>query len=72
MAQLKKQKINDMFAKGGVIRADGRMVHDMYLMQVKKPEESKEPWDYFNVVQTIPGDQAYLPLAQSKCSLVKK
>jgi len=72
MAQLKKQKINDFFAKGGVIRADGRMVHDMYLMQVKKPEESKEPWDYFNVVQTIPGDQAYLPLAQSRCPLVKK
>jgi branched-chain amino acid transport system substrate-binding protein len=72
MAQLKKQKINDMFAKGGVIRADGRMVHDMYLMQVKKPEESKEPWDYFKVAQTIPGDQAYLPLAQSKCALVKK
>ena len=72
MAQLKKQKINDVFAKGGVIRADGRMVHDMYLMQVKSPEQSKEPWDYFNVVQTIPGDQAYLPLAQSKCSLVKK
>jgi branched-chain amino acid transport system substrate-binding protein len=72
MAQLKKQKINDMFAKGGVIRVDGRMVHDMYLMQVKTPEQSKDPWDYFNVVQTIPGDQAYLPLAQSKCSLVKK
>jgi branched-chain amino acid transport system substrate-binding protein len=72
MAQLKKQKINDMFAKGGVIRADGRMVHDMFLMQVKSPEQSKEPWDYYNVVQTIPGDQAYLPLAQSKCSLVKK
>ncbi len=72
MAQLKKQKINDMFAKGGVIRADGRMVHDMYLMQVKAPEQSKEPWDYFNVVQTIPGDQAYQSLAQSKCSLIKK
>jgi branched-chain amino acid transport system substrate-binding protein len=72
MAQLKKQKINDMFAKGGVIRADGRMVHDMYLMQVKAPEQSKEPWDYFNVVQTIPGDQAYQSLAQSRCSLIKK
>jgi branched-chain amino acid transport system substrate-binding protein len=47
-------------------------VHDMYLMQVKSPEQSKDPWDYYNVVQTIPGDQAYLPLAQSKCSLVKK
>ncbi len=72
MAQLKKQKINDMFAKDGYIRQDGRMIHEMYLMQVKTPAESKEPWDYFKVVQKIPGDQAYLPLAQSKCSLVKK
>ena len=72
MAQLKKQKINDMFAKNGYIRQDGRMVHEMYLMQVKTPAESKEPWDYFKVVQTIPGEQAYLPLAQSKCPLVKK
>jgi branched-chain amino acid transport system substrate-binding protein len=72
MAQLKKQKINDMFAKNGYIRQDGRMIHEMYLMQVKAPTESKEPWDYFKVVQTIPGEQAYLPLAQSKCSLVKK
>ena len=72
MAQLKKQKINDMFAKNGYIRQDGRMIHEMYLMQVKTPAESKEPWDYFKVVQTIPGEQAYLPLAQSRCSLVKK
>jgi branched-chain amino acid transport system substrate-binding protein len=72
MAQLKKQKINDMFAKNGYIRQDGRMIHEMYLMQVKAPGESKEPWDYFKVVQTIPGEQAYLPLAQSKCALVKK
>ena len=72
MAQLKKQKINDMFTKGGVIRADGRMVHDMYLMQVKSPEQSKDPWDYYNVVQTIPGDQAYQSLAQSRCSMIKK
>ncbi|HVG04513.1 MAG TPA: ABC transporter substrate-binding protein [Burkholderiaceae bacterium] len=72
MAQLKKQKINDMFAKNGYIREDGRMIHEMYLMQVKTPAESKEPWDYFKVVQKIPGEQAYQPLAQSKCSLVKK
>ncbi len=63
MAQLKKQKINDMFAKGGYIRADGRMIHEMYLMQVKTPAESKEPWDYFKVAQTIPGEQAYQSLA---------
>ena len=72
MAQLKKAKISDMFTKNGVIRADGRMVHDMYLMQVKSPAESKEPWDYFKLVQTIPGDEAYTKLANSKCPLVKK
>ena len=72
MAQLKKAKINDMFTKNGVIRADGRMVHDMYLMQVKSPAESKEPWDYFKLAQTIPGDEAYTKLANSKCPLVKK
>ena len=71
MAQLKKTKINDMFAKGGEIRGDGRMVHDMYLMEVKKPSESKYPWDYFKVVQTIPGAQAYTTKAQTKCVLWK-
>ena len=71
MAHLKKTKINDMFAKGGVIRPDGRMVHDMYLMEVKKPSESKTPWDYYKVVQTIPGDQAYSTKAESKCPLWK-
>ncbi|MGZ9030139.1 MAG: ABC transporter substrate-binding protein [Burkholderiaceae bacterium] len=72
MAQLKKQKINDMFAKNGYVRADGRMVHDMYLMQVKSPAESKEPWDYFKLAQTIPGEEAFTKLANSRCPLVKK
>ena len=71
MAQMKATKVNDMFAKGGVIRPDGRMVHDMYLMQVKKPSESKYPWDYYKVMQTIPGDKAYTSKAESKCSLWK-
>lgn len=71
MAQMKKTKINDFFAKGGVIRPDGRMVHDMYLMQVKTPSESKYPWDYYKIVQTIPGDQAYTTKAESKCALWK-
>ena len=71
MAQLKKTPINDMFAKGGVIRPDGRMVHDMYLMQVKQQSESKYPWDYYKVVATIPGAQAYATKAESKCSLWK-
>ena len=72
MAQLKKMKINDMFAKNGYVRADGRMIHDMYLMQVKKPNESKYPWDYYTVKATIPGEQAFQPLAQSRCPLLKK
>ncbi len=71
MAHLKKTKINDMFAKGGEIRPDGRMVHDMYLMQVKTPAESKYPWDYYKVVATIPGAQAYATKAESKCSIWK-
>ena len=71
MAQMKATKVNDMFAKNGVIRPDGRMVHDMYLMQVKTPAESKYPWDYYKVVQTIPGDQAYMSKAESKCALWK-
>jgi branched-chain amino acid transport system substrate-binding protein len=71
MAKLKATKINDMFAKNGTIRPDGRMVHDMYLMQVKSPKESKYPWDYYHVRQTIPGDQAYATKAETKCSLWK-
>ena len=72
MAAMKKTPVNDFFAKNGTIREDGRLVHDMYLMQVKKPDESKYPWDYYHVRQTIPAADAFQPLAASKCSLVKK
>ena len=72
MAQMKKTPINDFFAKNGQIRDDGRMIHDMYLVQVKKPEESKYPWDYYHVRQTIPAAEAFQPLSESRCSLVKK
>ena len=72
MAWMKKTPINDFFAKNGHIRDDGRMIHDMYLVQVKKPEESKYAWDYYNIRQTIPADQAFQPLAASRCPLVKK
>ncbi|MDD3674233.1 MAG: ABC transporter substrate-binding protein [Thauera propionica] len=72
MAQMKKTPINDFFAKNGQIRDDGRMVHDMYLAQVKKPDESKYPWDYYHIRQTIPAAEAFQPLSQSKCPLVKK
>jgi branched-chain amino acid transport system substrate-binding protein len=71
LAQLKKTKINDVFAKGGFIRDDGRMVHDMYLMQVKTPDKSVEPWDYYNVVETIKGDAAFTTKAESKCATWK-
>lgn len=71
MAQLKKTKVNDMFAKNGEIRPDGRMVHDMYLMQVKTPAESKYPWDYYKLVATIPGAQAYTTKAETKCAAWK-
>ena len=71
MAQMKATKINDMFATNGVIRADGRMVHDMFLMQVKTPVESKYPWDYYKLAATVPGDQAFATKAESKCALWK-
>ncbi len=72
MAAMKSLPINDMFAKNGYIRDDGRMVHDMYLVQVKKPSESTGPWDYYKVMRTIPGDEAYMSLDKSSCKLVKK
>ncbi|GAB3464609.1 ABC transporter substrate-binding protein [Massilia terrae] len=71
MAYLKKTRIDDMFTKNGVIRPDGRMVHDMYLMQVKTPKESKGAWDYYKLVATIPGDKAYTTKAESKCTAWK-
>jgi branched-chain amino acid transport system substrate-binding protein len=72
MEKMRSMPINDFFAKNGKIREDGRMVHDMYLYEVKKPAESKGPWDYYKLVATIPADQAFQPLSESKCPLVKK
>ena len=72
MAQLKKARINDMFTQDGYIRADGRMIHDMRLVQVKTPAESKEPWDYVKLVEIVPGDKAFRPASESKCPLIKK
>lgn len=72
MAKMKATPVNDFFAKNGSIRADGRMVHDMYLLQVKKPAESTSPWDYYNVRATIPAAEAFQPLSASTCPLVKK
>lgn len=69
VAKMKEIPVNDWFAKG-TIRPDGRMVHDMYLVRVKSPAESKQPWDFFELVETIPGDQAFRPLADGGCPLV--
>ncbi|NVP58250.1 ABC transporter substrate-binding protein [Mycoplana rhizolycopersici] len=70
--KMRTMDINDFFARNAHLREDGRMVHDMYLVQVKTPEESKGPWDYYKVIRTIPGDQAFRPLDKSECPLVKK
>ena len=72
MAKMRELPVNDFFAKNGKLRVDGRMIHDMYLAQVKKPSESKYPWDYYHIRQVIPGDQAFIPLSESACPLVKK
>jgi len=72
MAQMKKTPVNDFFAKNGRIRDDGRMVHEMYLFQVKKPSESNGAWDYYKLRATIPADEAYQPLSASRCPLIKK
>lgn len=70
--KMREIPVNDFFAKNGKVREDGRMVHDMYLAQVKKPEESKYPWDYYKILRVIPGDEAYKPLAESECPYLKK
>jgi branched-chain amino acid transport system substrate-binding protein len=72
MAKMREMPINDFFAKNGRIRPDGRMVHDMYVYEVKKPSESKYAWDYYKLRATIPADQAFRPLSESTCALVKK
>jgi branched-chain amino acid transport system substrate-binding protein len=72
MKKMKETPINDFFAKGGRIREDGRMVHDMYLFEVKTPAESKGRWDDYKLLATVPGDQAFQSLEQSRCPLVKK
>jgi branched-chain amino acid transport system substrate-binding protein len=72
MDKMRSTPINDFFVKDGKIRDDGRMVHEMYLYEVKKPAESKGAWDYYKLVAMIPADQAFQPLADSKCPLVKK
>jgi branched-chain amino acid transport system substrate-binding protein len=70
MAKMREMPVNDFYAKNGRLREDGRLVHDMYFAQVKKPSESTRPWDYYTVLGVIPGDQAFRPLAEGGCPLV--
>ncbi|ATG47107.1 ABC transporter substrate-binding protein [Celeribacter ethanolicus] len=67
LAKMREMPVEDMFAKGGTLRTDGRMVHDMYLAEVKKPSESEGEWDLLKIVRTIPGEEAYGPLSESTC-----
>lgn len=70
MAKMRERPVNDFYVKNGHLREDGRLVHDMYLAQVKTPQESKGPWDYYKILATIPGDQAFRSLAEGGCPLV--
>jgi branched-chain amino acid transport system substrate-binding protein len=72
MAKMREIPVNDFYTKNGKVREDGRMVHDMYFVQVKRPEESTGPWDYYKILSTIPGDQAFRPLDEGGCPLVKQ
>ncbi len=72
MAEMKAMKYNDFYHKNASVRGDGRMIHDMYLFQVKSPKESTKPWDYYKLVTKVPGDQAFTTVAESKCTLLKK
>jgi len=71
MSTLKSMKIDDFYNKGQ-IRSDGRMIHDMYLYQVKSQKESTTPWDYYKLMGKVPGEQAFTTVAESKCALIKK
>jgi len=72
MAKMKEMPINDFMTRNGRIREDGRVIRDMYLMQAKTPDESKSEWDLAKIIATIPGEQAFRPLAEGGCPLVKK
>ena len=72
MNHLRKTKFEDMYARNGYLREDGLLIHDLYLFQVKSPAESRKPWDYYKLLNVIPGDKAFRPLSESVCPLVKK
>ncbi|WP_441228486.1 ABC transporter substrate-binding protein [Tardiphaga sp. 20_F10_N6_6] len=72
LAKMREMPVRDAFTDNGVLREDGRMVHSMFLLEVKKPEESKAPWDYYKVLAEVPGDQVFRPMKDGGCQYVKK
>jgi branched-chain amino acid transport system substrate-binding protein len=72
LAKMRELPVRDAFTDNGVLREDGRMVHSMFLLEVKKPEESKYPWDYYKVLAEVPGDQVFRPIKDGGCQYVKK
>ncbi len=70
--KMRELPVQDVFAEHGFVREDGRMVHDMYLAQVKSPQDSRYPWDYYNVLRTIPGRDSVRPVEESECPLLRK
>jgi branched-chain amino acid transport system substrate-binding protein len=68
-AKMRDMPVHDFFADRGFVRADGRMVHDMYLVEVKKPGESQYDWDYYKILKGIPGEEAFRPMSEGGCPL---
>ena len=71
-AKMRELPVDDVFTRGGRVREDGRHVHDMHLVEVKRPEESRGPWDLYRILSTIPAKQAFRPLAEGGCPLVRR
>jgi len=72
MKTLREMPIRDAFARNAKLRADGKLIHDTYLVSVKSPAESKGPWDYYKIVKTVSGEDSFNPMSESQCPLVKK
>jgi branched-chain amino acid transport system substrate-binding protein len=72
MKTLRDMPIRDAFARNAKLRADGKLIHDTYLVSVKSPTESKAPWDYYKIMKTVSGEESFNPLSESQCPLVKK
>ncbi|MEI4479855.1 hypothetical protein WAC35_28925, partial [Klebsiella pneumoniae] len=68
-AKMRELRVNDAYTKNVEVRVDGRVMRDMHVFEVKKPDESKGPWDYYKLIATVPGEQAFRPLSEGECPL---